>query len=131
MDIEKTKEYYINYQREDTCQCDYCQNLIDEIRETYPELALYLDSIGVDIERPFEASLPFEYQKGTWDFPFIQYLVVGNADDFQETIINNVTVDICTCHPEAKYKGKHFIIELGPVFVKILKDKYGFDDEQC
>ncbi len=130
MDIEKTKEYYKNYPRDDTCQCEYCQNLIDEIRVAYPGLAVFMDSIGVDIERPFEVSLPYEYKKGIWSFPFVQYLVVGNTDGFQETIVNDITVGICTSHPKVKYKGEHFIVEFGPVFINILKDKYKFEGEQ-
>lgn len=130
MDIEKTREYYINYSRKDTCQCEYCQNLIDEIKTAYPELALFLDSIGVDIERPFEVSIPYEYKKGIWNFPFVQYLVAGNTDGFQETTIKDMTVGICTCHPTATYNEEHFIIEFGPVFLKVLKEKYKFEDEQ-
>lgn len=130
MDIEKTREYYINYSRKDTCQCEYCQNLIDEIKTAYPELALFLDSIGVDIERPFEVSIPYEYKKGIWNFPFVQYLVAGNTDGFQETTIKDMTVGICTCHPTATYNEEHFIIEFGPVFLKVLKEKYKFEGEQ-
>ena len=130
MDIEKTREYYLIYNRKDTCQCEYCQNLIDEIRAAYPELALFLDSIGVDIERPFEASMPYEYKKRIWNFTYVQYLVVGNTDGFQETKIKDITVGICTCHPSATYNEEHFIIEFGPVFVNVLKDKYRFEGEQ-
>ena len=130
MDIEKTREYYKNYPREDTCSCEYCQNLIDEIRGAYPELAAFLDSIGVDIERPFEASLPYEHEKGVWLFPFVQYLVVGSSDGFEKTTINGMDVCLCTCHPASTYKGEHFIIDFGPVFIKVRKDKYEFEGEE-
>ncbi len=107
MDIEKTRAYYINYSRKDTCQCEYCQNLIDEIRAAYPELSLFLDSIGVDIERPFEASLPYEYKKGIWIFPFVQYLVAGNTDGFKETTIKDITVGICTSINNCSMNGSY------------------------
>ena len=130
MDIEKTREYYRNYQRQNTCQCEYCQNLIDEIKGEYPELTFFLDSIGVDIERPFETSIPYEYKKGIWNFPYVQYLVVGNADGFREKTVNDITVSICANHPDATYKGEYFVIEFGPVYVKVRKDKYRFEGEK-
>jgi hypothetical protein len=58
MDIERTKAYYAEIKREDICACDYCQNLIDEIKQAYPNVAQYLLSLGVNIERPFEVFLP-------------------------------------------------------------------------
>ena len=42
MDIQKTRSYYNNQTRENVCQCDYCQNFIDEVKGAYPEVAEYL-----------------------------------------------------------------------------------------
>lgn len=39
----------------DLCSCAYCQNYVKEIKTAYPELAVYLDQLGVDIEKTFEA----------------------------------------------------------------------------
>ena len=39
MNIDKTKEYYSTLKRDNICSCVYCQNLIDEIKQTYPRLA--------------------------------------------------------------------------------------------
>jgi hypothetical protein len=48
MDIKKTRSYYENKMRDNVCQCDYCQNFIDEVKGAYPEIAEYLSSLGVN-----------------------------------------------------------------------------------
>lgn len=55
-DIEKTRAYYRNLGPENICSCAYCQNYCARVKAVYPEVALYLDSLGVDIEKPFETS---------------------------------------------------------------------------
>lgn len=80
MDIEKTREYYKNLTREDLCTCDCCQNLADEIKDTYPEVAQYLATLGVKIEFPFEADIPYEIERGIWEFISVQYLICGSKD---------------------------------------------------
>lgn len=127
MDIEKTKEYYAGMKREDICNCIYCQNLIDEIKQAYPDVAEYLLSLGVDIERPFEVFLPDDPVDGYMDYPIVQYLIAGDPDDFKETTIGDIKIGITDSHPAATYKGKHFIIETGEFHIKARYDKYDFD----
>ena len=55
MDIEKTREYYLNLKEEDVCDCEWCRNFITQIRKVYPDVAKYLDEMGVDIEKPYES----------------------------------------------------------------------------
>lgn len=68
MDIEATKAYYAGMSRSSICSCDYCQNLVDEIKSAYPEVAEYLLGLGVDIEHPFEVFLPIENDDGYMDY---------------------------------------------------------------
>ncbi len=127
MDIEKTKEYYVEMKREDICDCIYCQNLIDEVKQAYPDVAAYLLSLGVNIERPFEVFLPIEdHDNGYMDYPIVQYLMVGNSSDFKETKVGNIEIGICDCHPTATYKGEYFIIDAGTFHIKCRYDKYDF-----
>lgn len=127
MDIEGTKAYYENIKREDICECVYCQNLIDEIKRSYPNVAEYLLSLGVNIERPFEVLLPIEdHINGYMDYPIVQYLIVGDPDDFKETSIDDVKIGISDCHPTAAYEGEHFIIDVGVFHIKCRYDKYDF-----
>ena len=92
MDIEKTKQYYSQWKRADTCSCDYCRNYIDEIKSSYPAAAEYLSALGVDIEIPFEVLLPSEPVNGYMKYYEVQYLIVGNSDGFKETQIGDVDV---------------------------------------
>ena len=54
LDIEGTKSYYEQISNRDLCDCAYCQNYVREIKATYPKVAEYLFSLGIDIEKPFE-----------------------------------------------------------------------------
>ena len=127
MDIEKTKEYYAKIKRENICKCVYCQNLMDEIKQAYPDVAEYLLSIGVNIERPFEVFLPSDPVDGYMDYPLVQYLVVGDPCDFKGTKIGDIIIDLSTSHPASTYVGEHFIIDAGVFHIKARYDKYCFD----
>ena len=127
MDIEKTKQYYSKWTRADTCSCDYCQNYIDEIRVSYPAVAEYLMTLGVDIEIPFEVLLPLEIVNGYMKYDEVQYLIVGNSDGFKETQIGNVDIYSTNSHPDATYKGEYFILAAGPFYIKCRTDKYNFE----
>ena len=127
MDIEQTKAYYAGIPREDICGCDWCQNLIDEIKGAYPEAAAYLLSLGVNIERPFEVLLPADPVDGYLTYPIVQYLIVGDSDGFQETQIGDIAIGISDCHPTATYQGTHFIIDAGVFHLRCRYDKYSFE----
>ena len=126
MDTEKTRLYYENKTRDNVCQCDYCQNFIDEVKGVYPEIAEYLSSLGVDIEIPFEVFLPIETEDDYMDYYGVQYLIAGNNEGFQGTEIGDISVRIAACHPDAAYKGEYFVIELGTFHIKCRFDKYKF-----
>ena len=74
-DIEKTRAYYRNLGPESICNCDYCRNYCAKVKAAYPEVARYLDSLGVDIEKPFEA-MPLEPdENGYLEYCVCQYAV--------------------------------------------------------
>ena len=127
MDLEATKAYYAGMGRESVCSCDYCQNLVDEIKVAYPKVAEFLSELGVNIERPFEVFLPIENDDGYMDYYAVQYLAVGEPDGFEETKIGDISVYITEVHPAATYKGKYFIIEAGTFHIKCRYDKYKFN----
>lgn len=112
MDIRKTKDFYEALTPDHICQCSYCQNYIKEIKRSYPLVADYLQSIGVDIEKPFE-TMPLEPdEEGYIEYIGAQYIVLGSKDDFKKTMISNVRVDITESHPSTGIKDEHFVIEL-------------------
>lgn len=74
-DIEKTQVFYCNFPKEYICDCAYCRNYRAKIRKAYWEVARYLATLGVDIEKPFEIS-PLEPDKnGYQEYCACQYIV--------------------------------------------------------
>ena len=126
MDIEKTKSYYSEIKKEDICNCIYCRNLTDEIKQAYPDVSEFLASLGVDAEKPFEVFLPSDPVNGYMDYYIVQYLIAGDPDDFKETKIGDISIGISDCHPTANYEGEHFIIDAGIFHIKCRYDKYDF-----
>ncbi len=55
-DIAKTRAYYSALGPETICDCADCWNYCAKVKGAYPEVAQYLAALGVDIEKPFEAS---------------------------------------------------------------------------
>ena len=117
MDIRKTRAYYDQLTKEDICDCAYCRNYVKEVRHSYKELADYLDELGADIEKPFEA-IPIGPQDGRMFYSGVQYVLMGSADDFKKTTIGDVSVCIADSHPMTGIEEDHFVIEIFPVFLK-------------
>ena len=117
MNAAKTRQYYKQLTEADLCDCEYCRNYIKEIRAAYPQLAAYLDKLGVDIEKPFEA-IPIGPAKGTMLYSGAQYVILGSADDFKETQIGSVRVFVTDSHPVTDIEEEHFVVELAPISLK-------------
>ena len=122
MNIEKTRQYYDQLADADICSCMYCQNYIKEIKKAYPELAVYLHRLGVDIEKPFE-TIPVEPVNGMMFYSGVQYVVLGTADCFEETSIGSVRVFVADSHPITDITEDHFVIEAAPIYLKWTIDR--------
>lgn len=115
MDIEGTKSYYEQISNRDLCDCTYCQNYISKVRVTYPEVAKYLSSLGIDIEKPFE-TMPLEPDEmGYIEYISAQYIVFGELDDFVKIVIGSVNVDVADTHPSTQINEDHFVIQIYPL----------------
>lgn len=112
MSIEKTMDFYKDF--DDLCDCAYCRNYIREIKKSYPNLDLYLEQIGVDIEKPFE-TMPGEPESGLIDYFGVQYVVIGDKKDFLKTKLGEVTIDLAKSFPDPGIDCKYYVIELGPI----------------
>ena len=112
MSIKETRDFYEKY--DDICDCAYCRNYIREIKKSYPNLDLYLDKIGVDIEKPFE-TMPGEPESGLIDYFGVQYVVIGDKKDFLKTKLGEVTIDLAKSFPDPGIDCKYYVIELGPI----------------
>ena len=118
MDIKRTKAYYKQHVSRDLCDCADCRNYIAEIKNTYPKVAEYLFSLGIDIEKPFE-TMPLDIDKtGHIEYIASQYIIFGEPDDFTKTVIDSVNIVIAESHPSTEIKEPHFVIETGPIRLK-------------
>lgn len=117
MNIEKTRQYYAGLTDENICDCAYCQNYVHEIKAAYPDLSEYLASLGVDIEKPFE-TMPVEPENGKMFYCGVQYIVLGTAEHFKDTLIDGVRVFVTDSHPMTNIKDDHFVIEVAPIYLK-------------
>lgn len=114
-DIEKTRAYYRNLGPESICNCDYCRNYYARVKAAYPEVARYLDSLGIDIEKPFELFLPDEDEGGYLEYPICQYVVFGTYPEDYSHQIGDVTFGRSDCHPRTKIDEEHFVLDFYPI----------------
>jgi len=117
MDVIKTENYYRTLDNDSLCCCDYCRNYYKEVKGTYPGLSNYLAGMGVDIEKPFE-TMPLEPYGGVIEYIGVQYIVMGNADDFQSEDVYGVHIDIADSHPMTDIDEEHYVIEISPIKLK-------------
>ena len=114
-DIEKTRAYYRNLGPESICNCDYCRNYCPRVKAAYLEEALYLDSLGVDIEKSFEASSLEPDENGYLEYCACQYVVFGSCPGDFTHRIGDVTVGRSDCHPSTNIDEEHFVLEIYPI----------------
>lgn len=82
MDIERTKQFYRELKQSDLCGCAYCRNYVKEAVNAYPAVTAYLQTLGVDIAKPFE-TMPLELDEdGRMPYIGPQYLVFGAEAGF-------------------------------------------------
>ena len=127
-DLEKTRAYYRNLSPEDICDCAYCQNYCARVKAAYPEVARYLDSLGVDIEKPFEIFLPVPMADGALEYSICQYIVFGSCPEDFTHQIGDVTFGCSDCHPDTKIDEEHFVLDFYPIHLPF-EETEATDDE--
>ncbi|MCR5602622.1 MAG: hypothetical protein K6G27_02835 [Lachnospiraceae bacterium] len=117
IDIQRTRDYYKQLSFDDLCQCDYCKNYVKEVKAAYPRLAKFLDSLGIDIEKPFETSYS-DPETGRLEYFQVMYVAFGNPDGWINTEVDGVKVYITRSGPANNIKEDHFVIALSSVILK-------------
>ncbi len=121
MNKKRTKTYYEELTEEDLCDCAYCRNYRRQIKASYPAVSRYLESIGVDIEKPFE-TMPLEPEPdGTILYIGSQYAVIGDPEEFRPEKAGGISITLAESHPETRIKEKHYVIELDSIRLKWLE----------
>ena len=121
MDIQKTKAYYDKLTFDDVCSCESCQYYARNVKDALPEVAEYLATIGIDIEKPLETMPIEDAKKGHIYYIAAQYIVIGDVEDFREKKIGDISVEVDEFHPAAKLDEKYFVISIGPITLEYKK----------
>ena len=120
MDIERTKRFYRDLKRSNLCDCAYCRNYVKEAAKAYPAVTAYLQTLGVDIAKPFE-TMPLELDEdGRMPYIGPQYLVFGAEAGFAAATVkdaNDVEIRLAQSHPGDDIQEPHFVIEIEPIFL--------------
>ena len=115
VDVSATKAYYQSITESSLCDCSYCRSYRLQIKSAFPEVASYLDSLGVDIEKPFETSPLEPDENGMLEYCACQYVVFGNCEDGYCHRIGNVEFRKATSYPSTAIEREHFVLELFPI----------------
>ncbi|MEE0964702.1 MAG: hypothetical protein U0L73_10905 [Ruminococcus bromii] len=115
VDIAKTKEYYAAIADTELCDCSYCRNYRLQIKSAYPEVAEYLMTLGIDIQKPFETSPLEPDENGMLEYCCCQYIVFGSCTPEYHHRIGDVEFRVATSYPGTGIEQAHFVIEFFPV----------------
>ncbi|MBQ3519272.1 MAG: hypothetical protein IJA31_08135 [Clostridia bacterium] len=115
INIAKTKNYYNAISESDLCDCSYCRIFRQQIKSSYPNISTYLDSLGIDIEKPFETSPLEPDENGKILYCACQYVVFGNCEREYAHKIGEVSFRAATSYPDTGIKDTHFVLEFFPV----------------
>ena len=118
MDVQRTSDYYAHLTDDDLCQCATCRNYMMRIKAAYPRVAEYLKTMGIDIEKPFEAMPLPPCPDGTIEYMGVQYIVIGTDEGFAETAVSGVNIVMAESYPYTDIEEEHFVIELAPITLK-------------
>ena len=101
-----TKQFYRELKQSDLCGCAYCRNYVKEAAKAYPAVTAYLQTLGVDIAKPFE-TMPLELDEdGRMPYIGPQYLVFGAEAGFAAAMVK-----------DANDVEPHFVIEIFTIFL--------------
>ena len=118
MDVQRTIEYYARLTDDDLCQCATCRNYMLRIKAAYQEVAEYLQTMGIDIEKPFEAMPLPPHPAGTIEYSGVQYIVMGTDAGFEPSAVGGVNIEMAESSPYTDIDEDHFVIELSPITLK-------------
>ena len=122
VNIPKTKEYYCSLPETSLCDCSYCRNYRLQVKSAFPKVAVYLDSLGIDIEKPFETSPLEPDENGLLEYSCCQYIVFGKCNLEYHHKIDDVEFRVAASYPDTGIKEEHFVIEFFPVRLKYIKE---------
>jgi hypothetical protein len=116
VNIEKTKDYYKS--NLEVCSCVACENYINTVSQTYPELVDFLQSIGVDYRKPFETFWLENREDQSIYYEGIQYVVFGEWNQDFMYSLGNIRIFCSGTHRVTNINDKHFVIDIDDIHLK-------------
>jgi len=120
VNIAETKDYYNSLTESSLCRCSYCRSYRLQVKAAFPEVAEYLDSMGIDIEKPFETSTLEPDENGMLGYCCCQYIVFGNCDAAYHYKIDDIEFRTATSYPSTGIEQAHFVLEFFPIKLKYI-----------
>ncbi len=116
VNLLKNLEYYKS-DESIPCDCDMCKIYYKNIKDKYPKIAAYLETLKVDILRPFELLWIENKKDETIEYLGCQYIVFGQCDEDFKFQIDEVVFENNTCfHPSTEHiEGEHFVLNFGKI----------------
>lgn len=108
VDIKKTKHYYDNY--DDVCDCNACKYYTENVAEKFPNLKDFLESIGADINKPFDTS--WINDDNHIIYLSVQYVIFGNWGEEDKINFDEFVITKSDNHPNTNIKGDHFVLHI-------------------
>lgn len=115
VDVSKTKQYYDNLSYDNLCKCGWCVLYYSKAKQKYPDVAGWLESQGIDINKPFEAMSIDPDDNGVVEYIAVQYIVFGKYGIDYNTSVGDVSVRIAQSYPDPGVEGDYFVLEIGPM----------------
>lgn len=126
MNVQTTEtfSYYQSLNSDQLCSCAYCRNYRRNIRTAYPAVAAWLDTLGVDIEKPLETSPLEPDDHGFLEYCGGQYILFGDCEDGFLYQIEDVEFRKAQSHPGTGIRKPHFVLEFFPIRLKADNDLF-------
>ena len=111
VDVSRTRRFYQEEKEEELCDCDGCKNYRARVKRAYPEAAAYLDSLGVDIAKPFHVSY-VDLGDGRMLYIDACYILFGEADYAFHHAVGGVEVIPALAYPDPGVEEPHLVLEI-------------------
>ena len=121
VNISATKDYYYSITDSSLCDCGYCRSYRLQVKSAFPKVAAYLDSLGIDIEKPFETSPLEPDENGMLEYCCCQYIAFGKCEPEYHHRIGDVEFRIATSYPGTGIEQDHFFMEMFPIQLKYVE----------
>ena len=107
IDLEKTRAYYSALREEELCHCEDCRYYRAHVRQAFPKIADYFDSLGMDIAKPFHVSYVELEKESKMLYIACCYIAFGDCGlDFSQTIDGAVLTRPGAC-PDSGVEDAH------------------------